>query len=142
MPKLTILNPRVAERTAHTPIAPELAALRDMKIAFVDNSKVNADLFLSRVRSLLEQKYGVRAGLTVRKLAPKDELSAADVRELGARRGYPVLRRLRHVDFDYGRRWREARAHGCAYRDCHQHGFFSRCKTAGGGTRNVGASDH
>lgn len=82
MPKLTILNPRVAERTAHTPIAPELAALRDMKIAFVDNSKVNADLFLSRVRSLLEQKYGVRAGLTVCKLAPKDELSAADVREL------------------------------------------------------------
>ena len=82
MPTLTILNPRVAERAAHTPIAPELEALRDMKIGFVDNSKVNADLFLSRVRSLLEQKYGVRTGLTVRKLAPKDELSAVEVKQL------------------------------------------------------------
>ena len=82
MQKLTILNPRVAERATHTPIAPQLAALRDVKIAFVDNSKVNADVFLSRVRSLLEQKYGVRAGLTVRKLAPKDELTAADVKQL------------------------------------------------------------
>jgi hypothetical protein len=51
--------------------------------AFVDNSKVNADIFLGRVRALLGEKYGAVAGGTVRKLAPKDDLSAAELMQLG-----------------------------------------------------------
>ena len=82
MQKLTLLNPRLAETQADAALAPQLEALRDARIAFVDNSKVNADFFLSRVKPLLEEKYGARVGRTVRKLAPKDELTDADFAEL------------------------------------------------------------
>jgi hypothetical protein len=88
MQKLTLLNPRMAEDVVHAALAPQLAALRNARIAFVDNSKVNADLFLSRVKPLLEEKYGVLAGKTLRKLAPKDELTEADLNELA---GYDAV---------------------------------------------------
>jgi hypothetical protein len=52
------------------------------RIAFVDNSKVNADVFVSRLVPLLQQRYGARIGRTVRKLAPKDELTPAGLDEL------------------------------------------------------------
>ena len=85
MQKLTLLNPRLAEtRSTQVALAPQLQALRDARIAFVDNSKVNADFFLSRVKPLLEEKYGARVGKTVRKLAPKDELTEADFAELAS----------------------------------------------------------
>jgi hypothetical protein len=79
MPHLTVLNPRNADDTTFTPLAPQLDELRGAKIGFVDNSKVNADLFLSRVAPLLQEKYGILPGAIVRKLAPKDELSDADL---------------------------------------------------------------
>ncbi len=88
MQKLTLLNPRIADDLVHAALAPQLEALRNARIAFVDNSKVNADLFLSHVRPLLEEKYGVLAGKTVRKLAPKDELTEADLKELA---GYDAV---------------------------------------------------
>ena len=79
MSTLTVCNPRVAESDGYAPLAPPLANLKGARIAFVDNSKVNADLFLTRLKPLLEKVYGARPGETVRKLAPKDELSEADV---------------------------------------------------------------
>jgi hypothetical protein len=79
--KVVIQNPTVTEPTVHAPLAPQLAALEGTRIAFVDNSKVNADLFLGRLKPLLE-RFGVHAGVTVRKLAPKDELTEADVKRL------------------------------------------------------------
>lgn len=82
MQKVTLLNPRIAEDAVHAPLAPQLAALRNATVAFVDNSKVNADIFLSHIRPLLEQEYGAVLGKTVRKLAPKDELTEADLKEL------------------------------------------------------------
>ncbi|HEY0338258.1 MAG TPA: hypothetical protein VGC70_13035, partial [Burkholderiales bacterium] len=82
MQKVTVLNPSIAGQAADAPLAPQLGRLRDMKIAFVDNSKVNADLFLSRIRPLLEEKYGACAGVTLRKLAPKDVLSGFDLEQL------------------------------------------------------------
>ena len=75
MQKLTVLNPCIAVEASDTPLAPQLTHVRDVSIGFVDNSKINADLFLSRIRPLLEEKYGARSGVTVRKLAPKDELT-------------------------------------------------------------------
>jgi hypothetical protein len=84
MQQLTVLNPCIAADTADAPLAPQLIRLRDVKIAFVDNSKVNADLFLARIRPLLEEKYGACAGATVRKLAPKDALTRADLEQLAA----------------------------------------------------------
>src|SRR4051794_11624801 len=80
--QLNILNPCVREDTSDAPLAPQLANASDARVAFVDNSKVNADLFLSRLKPLLQEKYGVHTGVTVRKLAPKDELSADDLERL------------------------------------------------------------
>jgi hypothetical protein len=79
MSTLTVCNPRVAEADATAALAPALASLKGARIAFVDNSKVNADLFLGRLKPLLEKIYGAKPGETVRKLAPKDELSEADM---------------------------------------------------------------
>ena len=84
MQKVTVLNPRIADDTAPAALAPQLKALSGARVAFVDNSKVNADLFLSRLKPLLEEKYGVKPGKTIRKLAPKDELTRADLDELAS----------------------------------------------------------
>jgi hypothetical protein len=82
MQKMTVMNPRVPETNTLTPLAPQLRDLRDVKIAFVDNSKVNADLFLSRIKPLLQEVYGATNGNTVRKLAPKDGLTEHDMAQL------------------------------------------------------------
>jgi len=81
MGEVTVLNPRVAQAEPRAPLA-QLVQLRGARIAFVDNSKVNADAFLRRLKPVLEKVYGVTAGKTVRKLAPKDELSDADLASL------------------------------------------------------------
>jgi hypothetical protein len=82
MGKLTVLDPMVPGDAEGAALAPHLASLRGARIAFVDNSKVNADVFLGRVKPLLEKVYGAKPGETVRKLAPKDELTAADIAKL------------------------------------------------------------
>lgn len=82
MPNITVMNPHIADHGVALALAPQLAQLKGARVAFVDNSKVNADLFLSRVRPLLEDTYGVKSGVTIRKLAPKDELTDDDLRQL------------------------------------------------------------
>ena len=83
MRKLTVLNPAVAGAVAPVPAAPALARIQGARIGFVDNSKQNADLFLGRLKPLLE-RHGARPGATVRKLAPKDPLSFADLQALAS----------------------------------------------------------
>lgn len=84
MSKLLILNPSVQNDAAPQAIAPQLPALRGAHVAFVDNSKVNADVFISRVSTLLGERYGAVSSTTVRKLAPKDDLSDADLAQLAS----------------------------------------------------------
>jgi len=81
MQTLTVINPRIVDEMLPAPLAPELRQLQGVSIGFVDNSKQNADLFLGGLRPLL-QELGVKPGLTVRKLAPKDELSESDIEQL------------------------------------------------------------
>ena len=81
MPKLTVVNPAVSEAVVPVPAAAALKRIDGARIGFVDNSKQNADLFLERVKPLLA-RHGARPGATVRKLAPKDPLSAADLEAL------------------------------------------------------------
>lgn len=81
MSTITVVNPRLAATTPAAPLARPLPDLRGARIAFIDNSKVNADLFLGRVKPLLE-RYGAQPGATIRKLAPKDELTAIDFSQL------------------------------------------------------------
>src|SRR3954469_11042555 len=82
MQKLTVLNPRVADDTVPAQLARELASLTGARIGFIDNSKVNADLFLSHVAPMLKERYGAESAIVVRKLAPKDELSSAELEKL------------------------------------------------------------
>jgi hypothetical protein len=80
--KLTVLNPAIVDPVAAVPSAPALVELRGARIGFVDNSKQNADLFLGRLKPLLEELHGARAGAAVRKLAPKDQLTESDLARL------------------------------------------------------------
>ncbi len=82
MQKLTVLNPAIFDAVRSVPAAPALSQLRGARVAFVDNSKQNADLFLGRLRPLLEEMHGVKTGATIRKLAPKDQLTDSDVAKL------------------------------------------------------------
>ncbi|MGH8664077.1 MAG: UGSC family (seleno)protein, partial [Burkholderiales bacterium] len=82
MERLYVLNPAVDEGAPDVALAAPLSQLRNAKIALVDNSKVNADLFLSHVGPRLESDYGARVALKVRKLAPKDSLSEAELKRL------------------------------------------------------------
>ena len=45
MQKVTVLNPSIAGEAADAPLAPQLTHLRDVKIAFVDNSKLTRTFF-------------------------------------------------------------------------------------------------
>lgn len=82
MSKITIINPALYDDAPPRALAPQLAGLRGARIAFVDNSKVNADVFIGRMQALLGERHGVTAGGTARKLAPKDDLSDADLQWL------------------------------------------------------------
>ncbi|MEQ8194326.1 MAG: hypothetical protein RIB59_07535 [Rhodospirillales bacterium] len=82
MSRVTILNPKVVTDDATITNAARLNALSDMRIGFVDNSKLNADIFIERVSGALKDKYGVEIGEVVRKLAPKDALNDDEVNRL------------------------------------------------------------
>jgi hypothetical protein len=82
MERITVMNPEVAKSVASLAGAPRPGALKDLVVGFVDNSKLNADKFIERLRPILEHEYGARVGVTVRKSAPKDELSLRELAEL------------------------------------------------------------
>ena len=56
---LRLVDPAAEIETTTESIAPRLASLKGKRIAFIDNTKHNADRFLDVTRALLEQKYGV-----------------------------------------------------------------------------------
>jgi hypothetical protein len=82
MDRLDLLNPAADEEEQQHRLAAPLRQLTAARIALVDNSKVNADLFLSHVGPRLASLYGARIVLKVRKLAPKDALSETDLEAL------------------------------------------------------------
>ena len=82
MDRITIMNPKVAESAAAIEGAPRPQGLKNLVVGFVDNSKQNADKFIERLRPILQDDYGAKVAVTVRKLAPKDELSLRELAEL------------------------------------------------------------
>jgi len=81
---LELLEPTVADRPATFTGAPRLEDVRGKRLGFVDNSKCNADLFIKRLCHQFGDRYAVVPGPIVRKLAPKDRLSEADLSLLRA----------------------------------------------------------
>src|SRR5262249_6066539 len=67
-----------------TPIPPaaSLGSLGGKRLGFVDNSKLNADHFLSCLTGELADRFGAVIGPVVRKHAPKDHLSDGNLAEL------------------------------------------------------------
>lgn len=82
MYRLTVLNPEVAHDVKAIAGATRPAELKDLVVGFVDNSKQNADLFIERLRTMMRERYGIAPGVRVRKQAPKDELTDADLAAL------------------------------------------------------------
>jgi len=78
------LDPLGRDDVASLEPAARLATLTGKRIGFVDNSKVNADLFLARVSRELQERFGIVAGPLIRKAAPKDRLGEADLACLAA----------------------------------------------------------
>ena len=76
------LVPVSIDQTATMAAAPRLASLAGKRLGFVDNSKLNADFFLARIRGELVSRFGVVAGPVIRKCAPKDYLAEADMAAL------------------------------------------------------------
>src|SRR5215472_4560311 len=79
---LSALDPTVTEESSPVPSAPRLGDLGNKRLGFVNNSKLNADLFLARVTAALAGRFGAVVGPIIRKAAPKDHLSEANIAEL------------------------------------------------------------
>ncbi|HUC49759.1 MAG TPA: hypothetical protein VMA30_10275 [Xanthobacteraceae bacterium] len=79
---LDLLEPTVADRPPAIAGAPRLADVRGKRLGFVDNSKCNADIFIRRLCNQFGDRFAVVPGPIVRKLAPKDRLSEADLSRL------------------------------------------------------------
>ena len=78
------LEPVVTTEHPTVPSARPVSGLAGKRVAFVDNSKVNADFFLSRVAHMLAERYGIVVGPMIRKAAPKDRLTERDLTEIAA----------------------------------------------------------
>src|SRR5262249_56531375 len=76
------LDPTVTEDASPVPPAPRLGDLGTERLGFVDHSELNADLFLARVLAALAGRFGAVVGPIIRKAAPKDHLSEANIAEL------------------------------------------------------------
>jgi hypothetical protein len=77
-----LFDPVVSEEPSSIPAAPRLGSLAGKRLGFVDNSKLNADLFLSRIAGELANRFSAGIGPVIRKSAPKDCLSEANIAEL------------------------------------------------------------
>lgn len=82
MPAITVFSPKVSDEISAIARAERLGQLKGMRIGFVDNSKINADIFIERLGARLSDEFGVELGETVRKLAPKDPLGGDELKRL------------------------------------------------------------
>src|SRR5258708_20924454 len=78
------LEPVVTTEHPIVPAAGPVADLEGRRVGFVDNSKGNADLFLSRVAQMLVERFGIVAGPMIRKAAPKDRLTEKDLADIAS----------------------------------------------------------
>ncbi len=79
---MQMLEPTVRDQSPPLPAARRLTEVRGKRLGFVDNSKCNADLFIRRLSGQLADRFAVVRGPVIRKAAPKDRLTEADLASL------------------------------------------------------------
>ena len=87
METVQIVNPCVFPRPRELPLAPRLATLSGARIAMLDNTKSNADVFLEHLGATLQRRFGVAAIGTFRKASgwvPTPSDMANRIREFDA----------------------------------------------------------
>ena len=67
MGTVQIVNPCVFTRPQEQPLAPRHATLTGARVALLDNTKSNADVFLGHLAGVLQRQHGVTAVETFRK---------------------------------------------------------------------------
>jgi hypothetical protein len=77
-----LFEPTVSDQTVVIPTARRLSGIRGKRLGFVDNSKCNADLFIQRLSTQLAERFATVRGPVIRKAAPKDRLTDADLANL------------------------------------------------------------
>src|ERR1700733_4295045 len=77
-----LLEPTVSDQSPAISAAQRLSDVRGKRLGFVDNSKCNADLFIQRLSTQLTDRFAVVRGPVIRKAAPKDRLTEADLANL------------------------------------------------------------
>ena len=83
MATVEIVNPCVFTRPEAQPLAPRLATLAGARLALLDNTKSNADVFLAHVGAVLQRDHSVASVTTLRKASgwvPMPPELVADVR--------------------------------------------------------------
>ena len=79
---MQLLEPTVRDQSPPLSAAQRLTEVRGKRLGFVDNSKCNADLFIRRLSGQLADRFAVVRGPVIRKAAPKDRLTEADLASL------------------------------------------------------------
>src|SRR2546425_9709296 len=67
---ITIVHPAAEDIARQLSPAPRLPSLRGARLAFIDNSKHNADAFLSTLQTIFVRDYGVEHIELYRKASP------------------------------------------------------------------------
>jgi hypothetical protein len=90
---MRILSPAIAKRGKSIPIAARERVLEEQIWGFVDTSKVNADLFIVRLKVKIAKAYRPKDFVVVRKEAPGFALTAEQI---------ALLEKCRFVVFCFG----------------------------------------
>ena len=67
---ITIVHPAAEDIARQLALAPRLPSLRGARLAFIDNSKHNADAFLQTLETILTRDYGIERVERYRKASP------------------------------------------------------------------------
>lgn len=82
MKSVSFVDPQTRLEVAISDPAHRPGALAGLRVGFVDNSKLNADLFIDRLVTRLQEAHAMTLGARIRKLAPKDRLTSSDLDSL------------------------------------------------------------
>jgi hypothetical protein len=88
---VTVCNPTITKPHHLISIAPRGKALEEQAWGFVDTSKVNADLFINEIQTVIQQRYRPRRLVVIRKESPGVPLTADQMNQLANECGFVIF---------------------------------------------------